>query len=137
MSAFAMISGRFHGESVTRPTRNGGQVTFFKLKVVNGASLEFWDCATFSDTARTELEGLAEGDAVSAVGSLRVELFEWKGEQRIKRSLSADRVVALKPKPKDSKPRADRPAPAGPASHRSGPEIAASSWGAPDHGRRA
>ena len=75
MSAHAMTAGKLHDEPVTRPTRNGGQVTFFKLRVINGAELEFWDVATFSDTARAELEGVGEGDAVSAVGVLRVELF--------------------------------------------------------------
>jgi len=106
MSALALISGRLHGEPVTRPTKNGGIVTFFKLKVANGGSLEWWDVATFSDTAREELQGLSEGDAVSAVGALSVELFEFKGEQRIKRSLTTDRVLALKPRPKEPKPQA-------------------------------
>ncbi len=41
--------------------------------------------------------------------SLSVETFEYKGELRLKRSLTVDRVLAL-PKPKKSKPRADRPA---------------------------
>ncbi|MDR3420104.1 MAG: hypothetical protein P4L80_02490 [Xanthobacteraceae bacterium] len=111
MSAVALVSGKLHGEPVTRPTRNGGQVTFFKLRVVNGATLEWWECATFSDTAREELDGLSEGDALSAVGALHVELVEYRGEQRIKRSLTADRALALKPKAKDTKAKA-RPAPA-------------------------
>jgi hypothetical protein len=34
MSALAMIAGRLHGDVVTKPTRNGGQVAFFKLRVV-------------------------------------------------------------------------------------------------------
>ena len=55
MSAYAMIAGKQHGEPVTRPTRNGGQITFFKLRVINGAEIEWWDVATFSDTARAEL----------------------------------------------------------------------------------
>jgi hypothetical protein len=115
MSALALISGKLHGEPVTRPTRNGGQVTFFKLRVVNGAELEFWDCATFSDTVRAELDEIGEGDALSAVGSLRVETFEYKGELRIKRSLTADRVLTLKPKPKEAKPQVDKPRQAAPA----------------------
>jgi len=65
MSALALIAGRLHGEPTTRPTRNGGQVTFFKLRVVNGAELEFWECARFSDTARAEIEGLEQGAAIT------------------------------------------------------------------------
>ncbi|MGO9773700.1 MAG: hypothetical protein ACLPSW_29975 [Roseiarcus sp.] len=109
MSALAFISGTSRGAPATHPTRNGGQVTFFKLRVVNGAALEWWDVATFSDTAREELDGLSEGDALSAVGILHVELVEYRDEQRIKRSLTADRVLALKPKPKEAKPRSEKP----------------------------
>jgi hypothetical protein len=114
MSAYAMSTGKLHGEPVTRPTRNGGRVTFFKLRVINGAEIEWWDVATFSDTAREELEGLNEGDAVSAVGVLHVEMFEYRGEQRIKRSLTADRVLAIKPtkEPKAKVEKQSRAAPA-------------------------
>lgn len=100
MSAAALVFGKLHGEPVTRPMRNGGQFTTFKLRVVNGAAVEWWDIAAFSEAAREELNGLGDGDALSVVGALHVELFDFKGEQRIKRSLTADRVLALKPKPK-------------------------------------
>jgi single-stranded DNA-binding protein len=132
MSALTLISGKLQGEPVTRPTRNGGQVTFFKLRVQNGAALEWWDVATFSDTARDELEGLGEGDALSAVGAFHVEMVEYKGEQRIKRSLTAERILALKPKSKEAKPKANKPARAAPATAASG--LAPNSWddGGPD-----
>jgi len=107
MSAFALISGRLHGDPVTRPTKNGGTVVFFKVKVANGASIEWWDVATFDDAARAELAGLNEGDAISAVGGLHAELFEYRGEQRIKRSLTADRILALKPGQANRPPRAE------------------------------
>ena len=124
MSAYALIAGRLHGEPTTRPTRNGGVVTFFKLKVANGNAIEWWDVAAFSEEARETLDGLGEGDAVSAVGVVRTELFEFKGEQRIKRSLTANRVLALKPaiKPPEEK----RP--------KTGREVADASWAAPRRG---
>jgi len=110
MTALAMIVGKPQGEPVTRDTRNGGMVTFFKLRVVNGSELEYWDVATFSDTAREELDGLEEGDAVSAVGALRIEPHE-RGEMRgFNRQLTADRVLALKSKPKEAIPKAEKPA---------------------------
>ena len=111
MSAYALIAGRLHGEPTTRPTRNGGVVTFFKLKVANGNAIEWWDVAAFSEEARETLDGLGEGDAVSAVGVVRTELFEFKGEQRIKRSLTANRVLALKPaikSPEEKRPKTGR-----------------------------
>jgi single-stranded DNA-binding protein len=118
MSALALISGKLASEPLTRPTKTGGEVTFFKLRVANGAALEWWDIVTFSDTVRGELEGLGEGSALSAVGALHVETYEHKGEMRIKRALTADRVLALKPRRKE-------------ASRRTGPELAAPSWAAP------
>jgi single-stranded DNA-binding protein len=110
MSAFTLIAGRLTGEPVTRPTRTGGQITFFKLRVANGASLDRWDCSTFSDTARDELDGLSEGDAVSAVGAFRLEPYEHNGERRVALKLTADRVLALKQSAKDAKPKAGKQA---------------------------
>jgi hypothetical protein len=68
MSALALICGRLHGELVTRPTKNGGHTTFFRLRAANRSGLEFSSAATFSDTAREELVGSAEGSPLSAVG---------------------------------------------------------------------
>ena len=107
--SLALIIGRLLGEPTTRPTRNGGLVTFLKLKVVDGNRVEFWSVATFSDSAREELEGLSEGNGLSATGSLEVELFDWSGEKRINRKLTADRVMALKPVSKAAKPKTDAP----------------------------
>jgi hypothetical protein len=102
MSAFALITGRLYGEPMTRPTKTGGQVTFFKLRVVNGELVEFWSIATFSDEAREELAGLREGAPLSAVGALRIETYLAKnGETKPSLNLTADRVVTLKPKAKE------------------------------------
>jgi hypothetical protein len=104
----ALATGRIFGEILTRPTKNGGQVTFFKIKVTNGTATEFWSISTFSDTVREELSGLRDGDAVSVVGTLNVDLFDWHGEKRISHKLLADRALALKPKPKKAKPQDNR-----------------------------
>jgi single-stranded DNA-binding protein len=103
MSAYAMIAGKLHGEPVTRQTRTGGQFIAFKLRVANGNTVEWWSITAFSQTAREELDGLGEGDAISAVGALGVETYEKNGETRIALRLTADRILALKPKPKTAK----------------------------------
>jgi hypothetical protein len=77
MSQQALISGRLQGAPTTRPTRTGGEWTAFKLKVASGNRVEFWNVSTFSDTARSEIAGLGEGDALSAVGELSVETHQW------------------------------------------------------------
>ncbi len=124
MSALTLITGRIADEPTTRPTRNGGKVTFFKLKVARGNRFEFWSVATFSDTARQELAGLNEGAALSAAGELQVETYEWKGETRVNLKLTADRILAIKPKPKTRQASKK-------ATGSSGRAIAASSWAAP------
>jgi hypothetical protein len=107
-----LAQGRIFGEIQTRPTKNGGQVTYFKMKVTNGTKIEFWSISTFSDAVREELLGLSDGDAVSVVGALGVELFDWRGEKRIGLNLLADRALGLKPKPAKPKtmraPRAEK-----------------------------
>ena len=128
MSAYALASGRIWGEILTKPTKNGGQVTFFKIKVTNGNATEFWSISTFSDTVLEELSGLRDGDSVSVVGALTTELFDWRGEKRVSHKLLADRALALKPKP--AKPRAT-PARQAEASNTGGSAIAAASWAAP------
>lgn len=96
MSAFALICGRLHGEPVTRPTKTGDQVTFFKLRATTISATQFWDVMTFSDTVRDELHGLAEGSAVSAVGEFHVEPYEWNGKTRLSFKPTTDRVLTLK-----------------------------------------
>jgi single-stranded DNA-binding protein len=111
MSVFALVSGRLHGEPRTFPTKTGGRLTAFKLKVLNGSALEYWEVVTFSDSAREELEKLSEGASLSAVGALHVETYEWNGETRLKLKLTADSILALKPKAREAK-KAEKPPPA-------------------------
>ena len=100
MSAFGLITGKLVGQPVTRPTKTGGSVTFFKLRVASGATLEWWSVATFAETARGELADLPDGTPVSAVGELQIEEWERDGKRGFNRKLTASSVVALKGKPK-------------------------------------
>jgi hypothetical protein len=130
MTVSALAQGRIFGEIQTRPTKNGGQVTFFKMKVTNGNVTEFWSISTFSDTVREELSGLSDGDAISVVGGFSAELFDWRGEKRISLKITADRVLGLKAKP--AKPKATRtPKSHEKASNTGGRALAAASWAAP------
>jgi single-stranded DNA-binding protein len=128
MTVYALPTGRIFGEILTKPTKNGGQVTFFKMKVTNGNATEFWSISTFSDTVREELSGLSDGDAISVVGALTTELFDWRGEKRVSHKIRADRALALKQRP--AKPRAT-PARQAEASNTGGRALAAASWASP------
>jgi hypothetical protein len=127
MSAYALPTGRIFGEILTKPTKNGGKVTFFKMKVTSGNATEFWSISTFSDTVREELAGLSDGDSISVVGALTTELFDWRGEKRVSHKLLADRALALKPKPAKQKAPQSREK----SSNTDGRSIAARSWAAP------
>jgi hypothetical protein len=97
VTARALVCGRLNGEPKTRPTKSGGCGRFFKLGVVSGSAVQFWDVATFSDAVRDEFESLAEGASLSAAGELHVETYQRNGEMQLSLKLTADRVMALKP----------------------------------------
>jgi hypothetical protein len=79
MSAFALISGRLHGELRTHPTKTGGEVTFFTLRVANSSALEYWSIAAFANDVRAELAELPDGALLSCVGPLHVETMSGTG----------------------------------------------------------
>jgi hypothetical protein len=107
MTASALTIGKLYGEPITRPTKTGGQVTSFKLKVANGASTEFWSVATFSDAVREEVVRLVEGAPLSAVGALSVETYVGKdGKTRPSLKLLAERKAKADPGDKVDDPRA-------------------------------
>jgi hypothetical protein len=119
VTAFAMITRKLNGEPRTHATKNGGKVTFFRLRVANGNALEFWSIVTFSDDHRALLDDLPEGAPLSAIGSFVVEPWE-KGEKRgFNLRLTADTLTSLRapPRAKKAKP--------------TGREIARGSWAAP------
>jgi hypothetical protein len=99
MTVSGLAQGRISGEIQTLPTKNGGQITFFKMKVTNGNLFTLWSISTFSDMVREELSGLSDGDDVSVVGTISAELFERRGEKRIGLRLLTDRAMALRSKP--------------------------------------
>jgi len=69
MTVSCQAQGQILGEIQTRPTKTGGQVSYFKMKVKNGNATELWSISSFSDSVREELSGLGDGDAVSVVGA--------------------------------------------------------------------
>jgi len=97
MSATTLVAGRLRGVISSRPTENGGTVTQFKLRVPNGKIMEHWEVWSYDRRAPEEFASLDDGDGIAATGSLRLELFDYRGEKRIKHSLIASRIIALKP----------------------------------------
>jgi hypothetical protein len=131
MTVSCQAQGQIIGEIQTRPTKTGGQVSYFKMKVTNGNATELWSISSFSDSVREELSGLGDGDSVSVVGAFSAEIYEWKGEQRIGLRLRADRALGMNAT-KPAKSKAPRtPKSLDKSSSTGGRSIAWKSWAAP------
>jgi hypothetical protein len=62
----------------------------------------------FSESAQAELMRLADGDKLSAQGSMKIELYRANdGSEKLSRTLMVDGVLALKPAPRERKPKPD------------------------------
>lgn len=97
MSAtFAMVTGVLHGQPITKTTRSGRPVCFFKVKISRGQNTEWWSCSVFSQTVRDELDAFVDGDAICAIGSLNIELYVFEGKTRINRELNVSRLMGIK-----------------------------------------
>jgi single-stranded DNA-binding protein len=118
MSAvFALITGVLFKPTEERTSSKTGRTFVSATLKVGGESgdAEFWQVTAFSQSVQAELLRLSAGDALSAQGKLKVELWQPRdgGEVRISRSLFADQILALKAPPKERtpKPKAAKEAP--------------------------
>lgn len=94
-----------------RETKTGSEALYFKLKVSNGSSIEFWSIACFPDRLGDDLvlDDLYDGAALSVVGQLNVSTYQWNNETRLDRKLVADRILPLKAPPMETKRRRRAP----------------------------
>lgn len=100
MTAFAIVTGSLFKAPEQRTSKAGKLFVTAIVKVSKGEVFEWWRIAAFSESARTELLRLADGDAISVQGPFRAEVFEKDGEHRISLSITADQVLALRQPPK-------------------------------------
>lgn len=109
MSAFVLINGVLFKAPEQRMSKAGKPFVSATLKVKDGDATAWWKLLVFSETAGAELMRLGDGDAVSAQGVLKVEPYDKDGATRINLTCFANAVLALKPAPKEHKPKADKP----------------------------
>ncbi|HLH49881.1 MAG TPA: single-stranded DNA-binding protein [Roseiarcus sp.] len=101
MSALVQISGTIFRAPEKRLTKKGSSFLTLTVKVANGNATEFWRAAVFDEDAQAELEELEQGDGVSLVGRPCCEIYQKDGaEPRVSLSLTADRAMALRGKPR-------------------------------------
>jgi single-stranded DNA-binding protein len=106
MSTFALISGSLFRNPERKTSKAGKAYATATVKAVAGNESEFWRLIVFSESAQAELMRLADGDKLSAQGSMKIELYRANdGSEKISRTLMADGVLALKPAPREKKPK--------------------------------
>jgi single-stranded DNA-binding protein len=91
----ALIAGRMYGTPQSRTSKNGNTFATAKVRtpMANGES-SFVNVVAFSDTARTSLLALTEGDSVAIAGELKVSTYTDKdGVTRPSLDLTAHAVL--------------------------------------------
>jgi single-stranded DNA-binding protein len=96
MTARALISGRIWRDPERKVSGAGKRFANATLRVGNGDDTTWWKLLAFNETAIEELLSLKDGDAVSATGEFKVELYDKGGSTRIGFTIFADRVLSAK-----------------------------------------
>jgi hypothetical protein len=126
MSAHALVTGALFKAPEQRTSKAGRQFAVATLKVRDGEAMQFWRVIVFSESTQAELMRLSEGDAVSAQGAMKAELYRPEGgDPKLSLSIVADHILALKQPPRERKAKAPEPAP---QDTRSRQEKCAGSW---------
>jgi single-stranded DNA-binding protein len=109
MTALALITGTLYRAPERRVSKAGKSFVTATVKTRDGDAAAFWRLTAFSESCQEELMQLREGDAVSAQGAMRAELYTPEGgEPRVSLSMVADQVLPArgraKPRKDDAKP---------------------------------
>jgi hypothetical protein len=109
MTVFALVSGvLFKPAEQKTSSKSGRMFVSAVIKVESGDAVEFWQVTAFSQSVQSELLRLAAGDALSAQGKAKFELWRPRdgGEVKIRRSLFADAVLPLRAPPRERRAKA-------------------------------
>jgi single-stranded DNA-binding protein len=112
MSAFALVTGTLWKNPEQRTSsRTGKLFTVATIRAGSDDSVsDFWSITAFSESAQAELLRLSAGDALSAQGKARFELYTSNNGTKISRSIVADAVLPLRPAPRTPKAKAAKAA---------------------------
>lgn len=109
MTAHVLITGTLFRPPEQRIAKSGKPFWSATLRVKDGDASQWWKLLAFSESAGAELMRLGDGDALSSQGSFKCEPYEKNGETRISMTCFADRILPLKPAPREKRPKADKP----------------------------
>jgi hypothetical protein len=131
----ALVTGSLFRAPEQRTSKAGRPFVTATIKAKDGDALQFWRLTVFSQSAQDELMRLGEGDALSAQGAMKAELYRPEGgEPKLSLSMVADHVLAVRQPPKERKPKEPAPTPQDPQDARSRREKCAGSWQRPADG---
>jgi Single-strand binding protein family len=107
MSVSVLVSGSIFREPIQKTSQAGKPYTVATIKAGSGenAPAEYWSVLCFSDSGQEQLLRLGLNEKLSVQGSMKVELFEKDGQQRISRTIFVDHVLALRAPPREKKPK--------------------------------
>jgi single-stranded DNA-binding protein len=110
MSTFVLVSGSLFKNPEEKTSLKTGRTFVSATLKVGGETgdAEFWSITAFSQSVQAELLRLGAGDALSAQGKAKFELWQPRdgGEVKISRSLFADQILALKAAPRERRAKA-------------------------------
>jgi hypothetical protein len=108
MTAHALVAGTLFRAPERKISRSGKSYVSATLKVRDGDASQFWRVTVFSESAGDEMMRMSAGDAASAQGVMRAEIWTPEGkEPRIALSLTADAILPLR---RERQPREKQPA---------------------------
>jgi single-stranded DNA-binding protein len=97
MTAHALISGTLFRTPERKISKGGKHYVSATIKCREGDASQFWRVTVFSESAGDEMMCMSAGDAVSAQGAMRAEIWTPEGkEPRIALSLTADAILPLR-----------------------------------------
>jgi hypothetical protein len=103
MTATALISGKLHRTPERKTSSSGKTYVSATLREGSGDGATWWKILCFGESAGDELMRLGDGESVAVSGAFKVELGEWKGEQRLSHTIFADAVISARPRKKEKK----------------------------------
>ncbi len=131
----ALISGTLFRDPEQRESKSGKPFVKACLRITAGETSQFASLVAFQDSVKTELLALRDGDALSAQGTLKCELYETSGgAKRLSLNLTISQILPLR-QPKERKAKAAGPQPASRLDRSaSRAERCAGVWAGPDDG---
>jgi single-stranded DNA-binding protein len=107
MTVAVMVTGALAKEPMQRTSKNGAVYLTTSLRVTTGNETEWWNLLCFSESAQAEIKRLGVGEKLTCQGSLKIEIYRaGDGEPKISRTIFVDAVLALRPPPRERKPKA-------------------------------